>query len=162
MPDKHAGQSITLPRITRITRSKGLLLVLTVVTPALLVGGHVTAAAPSAAYPLSSPAAAPLTPPEEDELYDWLIEVLQFLCALIEAEAPDLAGLTAEQLMVKIQQRYQTHGVPSNLTPQERAQGRDAIEDMQWLIPQLQNRLDPGISASFSNTLPQIYTDLGG
>ncbi len=110
----------------------------------------------------NAPAAAEVQDPNPNITYERLLELLEFLYALLSVPYPELAPTTAEGWFNRITGAYSTYGVPGNLTPAQKAQGRAWIVEIKSCMQSIPQMLNPQAAAGFNQTLDQIYADLGG
>ncbi len=100
--------------------------------------------------------------PNPNITYERLLELLELLYALLSVPLPEVTPTTAEGWFSTITSGYNTHGVPGNLTPAQKAQGRAWIVEIKSCMQSIPQMLNPQAAAAFKQTLDQIYADLGG
>jgi hypothetical protein len=153
----------------RWSRAVALGTLLATLLLALLVAPSIagtTTATTNAGSATVDPATAPFEwrpdcPPDDDELYEWLLDVLRLVWLLLEAEGEESDITDANQGMTLVGGAYVEHGFLPGLTSQQRADGIEALEDIEEALEQdLIVCVNAQVRDDFLELIPDMIDDL--
>lgn len=88
-----------------------------------------------------------------------LLDLLRALLFFLGRDPSVLDGVTCEQAMGIVQQQYLTYGIPSTLSATDRSLLRTTASSVLAMLDSAPPDVDPGVVASFRNTMTQLYLE---